>query len=188
MQGEIRPLDVDVRPDHVGDLVLGGPPVAAIEEEGEDGLGLPTAGLGAAPAMDRLAIALDTHRSKSVHAQGRCRRCVDEGVVEVGATTSEGSLLCAERGKRVGLLVAQLADVERCGEIARGVVKQRGLARGIWAPVEARTEACLAVPPTLGHQGNRQGRFRGRRPAAQVRHHCPRIGRDQRLPKAEVPR
>src|SRR5207244_13623415 len=103
---------------------------------------------------------------------------VDERVVEVGPTTSERALLGAERGKRLGLLVAQLADVERRSEIASGVIKKRSLARGVWAPVEARAEARLAVPPTPGHQGPRPGSCGRGRPAAQVRHHRAGIGRD----------
>src|SRR5439155_26620299 len=107
------------------------------------------------PAADRLAIALDAHRTKCMDPQGRCRRSVDQGLVEVAPPANQRALLCAERGKRLSLLVPQLTDVERGGEIARGIVQQRGLARGVGAPIQARSKARLAVLSTFGREGHR---------------------------------
>ena len=56
VEGHVRAVEVDVRPDDLEDLVLGCATVAAIEEECEDRLSLARAGLLAAPTQDRVAV------------------------------------------------------------------------------------------------------------------------------------
>ena len=71
VEGEVGTLQVHVRPDQLDELVLGGAALAAVEEEGEDRLRLARAGLLAAPAPHRLAVALDAQRTEREDVQAR---------------------------------------------------------------------------------------------------------------------
>ena len=108
--------------------------------------------------------------------------------MQVAAATSQFPLLCTEVREGLSLLVPELTDVERGGEVIRSLLQERALPLRVRPTVEARTKPRFAIPTTVGDEWYGQsGRGLGHAAAQRGHGGAPR-GRDHSLPKAEVPR
>ena len=145
VEREVGAFEVGVGPDQLEDLVLGHAALAAVEQEREQGLGLPAAGLVAAPALDRPALALDAQRAEGEHGQaGRSRPVEDHRGVERRCLLLDVGPVLGQPRERVQLCLLLAAGAQRGADEGGRLADERLVRRPERASGVGRSHAQLA--------------------------------------------
>jgi hypothetical protein len=132
---------------------LATPPLAAVEQEGEQGLGLARAGLLASPALDLLVAAFHPKRAEGEHVEAmRRRRSSQQGHVQCGRDGMQGSPLFCQVAQGLGLLILALASSQGGRDVAGREAHQLLVVRAEGRARPGGTQAQLANVLALGGQ------------------------------------
>ena len=113
MKGVVRTLEVDIGPNQLKDLVLAGPPLAAIKEKREETLGLAAAGLFASPAANWLSIAIHAKRTQRKDVQPGCAAChTRQRLAQHGSPADDCLPLSRQRFESDDLLLVPLCQAQ----------------------------------------------------------------------------
>src|SRR5450756_34257 len=155
MERQVGPFDVGVGPDELKRLVLCHPALAPIEQESEQGLGLTSSGLLAAPALDRLIPPFHPQRTQREDAQSeRARGATHEGLVQPGRSGLHVGAVLGKPAQRFQLFILPATGPQGRREVRSRETEQPLVAGAEWHPGQGVADSQLAHHLFLCDQGD----------------------------------